>query len=159
MADAASKTVAIYEDAANLANLHDIVMPEPVSWWPLAPGWLLGAACLLLVLLYHVWRSWKTWRANAYRREALRQAGKATSLAEIGAILRRCALVLAPRDEVASLQGEAWPAWLRQRAPGWQEGELTEALASSLYSPEASTIDLEALRSRAVDWISTHRGP
>lgn len=159
MDEATSKPATPADGAADLANLHDIVMPEPASWWPLAPGWLLVLACLLLGLLYFAWRSWKTWQANAYRREALRQAAEATSLGEIAAVLRRCALVLASREEVAALRGEAWPSWLQQRAPEWQPGELTRALASSLYAPNPTTTELEVLRSRAVDWISTHRGP
>ena len=25
--------------ADSLAQLRDIQLPEPISWWPLAPGW------------------------------------------------------------------------------------------------------------------------
>ena len=26
-------------DPGSLQNLNDIVLPAPVPWWPLAPGW------------------------------------------------------------------------------------------------------------------------
>ena len=54
-----------------LAQLRDIQLPEPISWWPLALGWwvlivlaagILGWAALLLIRRY---------RANLYRRQAI----------------------------------------------------------------------------------------
>lgn len=39
-------------DAASLANLHDIVLPPSVSWWPLAWGWYLLSALLLVGLAW-----------------------------------------------------------------------------------------------------------
>ena len=58
-------------DAASLANLHDIVVPPPVSWWPLAWGWYLLGALLLAALAWGLVR-WRRWRlANRYRDLAL----------------------------------------------------------------------------------------
>tara|TARA_B110000003_G_scaffold144431_1_gene145497 strand:- start:1948 stop:2457 length:510 start_codon:yes stop_codon:yes gene_type:complete len=54
-----------------LAQLRDIQLPEPISWWPLALGWwvlivlavgVLGWVGLLLIRRY---------RANLYRRQAI----------------------------------------------------------------------------------------
>ena len=33
-------------DPGSLQNLNDIVVPGPVAWWPLAPGWYLLLAVL-----------------------------------------------------------------------------------------------------------------
>ena len=54
-----------------LKQLHDVGLPEPVSWWPQTIGWkiLLGIGLVLLsIWLYQQGRSWWT---NRYRREAL----------------------------------------------------------------------------------------
>ena len=59
-------------DLANLANLYDIVVPEPASlWWPLAPGWWAVIGLVFLALILIAWRLAVVWRRNAYRRVAL----------------------------------------------------------------------------------------
>ncbi len=35
-------------------QLQPIVLPEPVKWWPPAPGWWLLAATLLIAIV--LWR-------------------------------------------------------------------------------------------------------
>ena len=49
--------IAAMNDAGSLQNLNDIVVPEPVAWWPPAPGWYevkalwfqrLNTSCLLM---------------------------------------------------------------------------------------------------------------
>jgi hypothetical protein len=56
--------------------LRDIHLPEPVSWWPLAPGWWLCLALLVMLTAAALW--W--WRGAPLRR--LRRA----ALAELSAI-------------------------------------------------------------------------
>ena len=43
-----NKTIA----EASLDNLHDIIMPDAVGLFPLAPGWVM-VLLLLLALLFH----------------------------------------------------------------------------------------------------------
>jgi hypothetical protein len=56
-------------DAGSLQNLNDIVVPGPVSWWPLATGWYVLAALLIVILLILAIRQWRQWRRNRYRRQ------------------------------------------------------------------------------------------
>ena len=57
-------------DPASLQNLNDIVLPEAVSWWPLANGWYYLFGVLLLLLAWFAYRMIRSWRRNGYRREA-----------------------------------------------------------------------------------------
>jgi hypothetical protein len=34
-------------DLTSLENLYDIVMPPPIPWWPLAPGWYVVGGVLV----------------------------------------------------------------------------------------------------------------
>lgn len=106
--------------------LKDIHLPDPVSWWPLAPGWWL----LLLILLLAVAAVWWRLRAGAPRRRIKRlrtiaaielerlQAGYERSkdpgrtMQELSILLRRVAMTLAPRNQVAGLSGDNWISWL-----------------------------------------------
>ena len=85
------------KDAASLDNLRDIVESPPVSWWPLAPGWWVLLIALAIVTIIAVNRIWNQWKANAYRRSALKGLEMANSLAAIDGILKRTALAAYPR--------------------------------------------------------------
>lgn len=100
--------------------LRDLHLPDPVGWWPLAPGWWLLFA-MLLVWLAVVLRS--RHRRGAARRHAVRTLkrlerryaanGDAVQLAtDVSALLRRVMLAYAPRADVAGLTGVAWLEWL-----------------------------------------------
>lgn len=109
-------------DPTELA-LRDLHLPEPVNWWPLAPGWwvLIALAVAGLVWLLRHWL--RARKRHAARRHALRaldalvaEYGTHGSAVRLGSamseLLRRTMLAYAPRANVAGLTGEAWLAWL-----------------------------------------------
>ncbi|MEI8596133.1 DUF4381 domain-containing protein [Photobacterium sp. Hal280] len=54
-----------------LKDLTEIVLPDPVGWWPQTLGWqILGILALAFLLLWAVYR-YRLYRFNRYRREAL----------------------------------------------------------------------------------------
>lgn len=104
---------------ALLSQLRGIQTPD-VSGVP-APGWwLLGLIALLIVVaLMFVARQYKrlAWRREARAElERIRsQVGRvksSESLSGVSRLVRRIALVARPREDVASLQGDAWLAAL-----------------------------------------------
>lgn len=133
--------------------LRDLHLPEPVGWWPLAPGWWL---LLLLVVAGLVWfaRSYYLRRSRAAaRRYALRrlqsccdaygQHGSAVQLgSELSELLRRTMLAYAPRADIAGLTGEEWLAWLDQdlERPHFSEGDGRPLVEWPYRDPE-TTID------------------
>ncbi|MDG1818447.1 MAG: DUF4381 domain-containing protein [Porticoccaceae bacterium] len=56
-----------------LDQLRDIHLPEPISWWPLAPGWwiLILTGCALLAWLVRF--LYRRHNARLYRRQAQKQ--------------------------------------------------------------------------------------
>jgi Domain of unknown function (DUF4381) len=150
-------------EPGSLENLHDLVMPVPVSWWPPAPGWVIVSALLVMVLGWWLIRSIQHWQSNSYRREALVLLGKiGGSEAELPTLIKRVALSAYPRERVASLTGEQWLAFLDQTghtnvftmgAGRW--------LARLAYEPQLtaslSTTELNGLRTAVRDWILRHQ--
>lgn len=116
--------------------LRDLHPPDPVGWWPPAPGWWL---LLLFLAGGLVWLArWYLHRRsrNAARRYALRkleaycdeygQHGDAVRLgSQLSGLLRRTMLAYAPRADIAGLTGEEWLAWLDRdlEKPHFSEGD------------------------------------
>ena len=101
------------KDPASLENLHDIVEPVSVSfWWPLAPGWWVLLSLVFVGLLIGGIRSIRTYQKNAYRRLALRELDSLPTPHGLPILLKRVALAVYPREQVAGLSGDRWIAFL-----------------------------------------------
>lgn len=145
------------ESPPSLDRLHDLAVPPNVPWWPLAPGWQVVLALLALALLWGARAGWKRWRAQAYRRAALRELDGANDLTAIAEILRRTALEAAPRQVVTRMAGADWIAWLEQRSPEPLSPNVCNMLTTGIYGRPGATPDIGELRRFAALWIRQHR--
>lgn len=146
-----------------LADLRDIHLPEPVSWWPPAPGWWLLAALTLVVIAGLLWL-WRYRRRSTPRRAALaelarlraafRRDGDGTAVATgISALLRRLALAHFPRTQVAGLVGDAWLQFLDRTGGDNQfSAGPGRALIRAPYRP-TEAFEIEALLNVVETWI------
>ncbi len=146
---------------APLPGLRDIHLPDPVSWWPPAPGWwlLTVVAVTALCLSAVAWRRY----LRSPRRAAFKELERietdpgfadSTSMAQaLSGLLRRCALARFPRHEVAGLTGTTWLAFL-DRTGGTTEftAGSGRALLSAPYQTRSS-IDAESLFTLVEEWI------
>jgi len=143
------------EKEALLAQLRDIQSPD-VSLMPAAGWWMLLLGVALVTLL--LFRFYKRYQRRGWQREAraslarLRaEAGKSPvsqSLSATSKLVRRVVLAARPREEVASLEGEAWLDALDDICgkPLFKSG-FGQLLDQGPYqrSPQLSTDDLHAL--------------
>lgn len=143
------------QDATSLDRLNDIVVPPDVSWWPLAPGWYLVLALLSGLIAYFMVKWIVRFRANRYRRAALRQLAAANDISGIAEVLRRTALAIVPRTVVAGKSGKAWLDWLALQCPRTMPDQVREQLTSGIYGRPTDQ-DLAALREYANFWIQHH---
>lgn len=146
-------------EAGSLEQLHDIVMPAELPWWPPAPGWFLLALLLIATSVTLVHRRMQTWRKNAYRREAEDHLTQAKNAREVAEILRRTALAFAERKDVASLGGEEWVDWLSSRSPNPVPESVAHQLKEAPYRDQSTTAtdSIETLKVFATEWIRNHQ--
>ena len=104
-----------------LQNLRDIHLLTPISWWPLAPGWYVVMLIVLLLLIFLGYKITKYLRKGLRRKNALKSLLQLrsqypqqpqTTLIEISMLVKRCALSVYPRQQVAFLTGLAWLEFL-----------------------------------------------
>lgn len=160
-------------DPIRLENLHPIMLPPAPGLWPLAPGWYLLAAFVLLVLAVFSYRYIQARKANTYRREALDELAALQTMLDshedeialrtLPVLIKATALQAYERHEVASLYGEKWLEFLNTSLPAKQftrqDGELLMQLS---FSPVTvvSVIKRDQLKhlfASAGYWIKNHR--
>ncbi|MDQ1184475.1 DUF4381 domain-containing protein [Agrobacterium larrymoorei] len=138
-----------------LAQLRDIHLPQPIGWWPLAPGWwaLIALVCILsVVALVWIRIRRRSARFLALRElEAIKPDRQDEFLAQISSLLRRVARRRSAGADV--LTGEAWSAFLMQGKYGMSSNSAT-LLATGPYGPPANeNFEPEALRAETATWI------
>ncbi len=150
---------------ALLAQLHDILAPEPVGLWPLAYGWWLLLAVLAAAILIAVLAAFRVHRADRYRRQALAELNalpadsSAEGIQQLARLLKRTALSAYPmaRDRLPGLHGAPWIAFLNAccKQPVFSAADAA-LLTEAQYAPAAQTIDAE-IRTRVRYWLMHHQ--
>jgi len=140
--------------------LRDIHLPNPIGWWPLAPGWwllLFGVPALLILL----WWLWRLVRRKTVKKLALAElesiaqsnADARDKVQDLAILLRRVSLSLYPREQVASLVGEQWLAFLDSTmGNGSFSKGVGRLFIEAPYRREVQT-DLDALYALCREWV------
>ena len=105
-----------------LHELRDVHLPDPISWWPPAVGWwmiLLGSVLVVGLILWarsHRQRTRPRRVALAQLEQVKQQyavqADDQWAITEVSHLLRRYALAVFSRSEVAGLSGQSWLKFL-----------------------------------------------
>lgn len=145
-----------------LAGLRDIHLPDPISLWPLAPGWWLALAGLVAIALAALFIRQR--RQLSPRRAALHElheldrqyseSGDGPTLARgLSALLRRFALLKGERSEVATLHGEARAEFLGSEASPFSP-VLLQGIEAAVYQNASEPVPNE----EALAWIDAVGG-
>lgn len=135
----------------SLNNLRDIMLPEPPSLWPPTPEvWLLLAIVVTAVIIL-VYQRRRVKKRNAYRHAGLLLLEDVSSVHDVSVILKRVALAVFPREQVASLYGEDWAAFLQLTYKRRDYSLIAQAEPDEPASRKVTRL--------AADWIRHHRVP
>ena len=145
-----------------LEGLRDIHLPDPISFWPLAPGWWLAALTMVAaaLILHFVLRA----RRLSPRRAALGEleqleesyssTGDVSALAcGLSTLLRRVALLRGDRTKVASVHGDE-----RARLLGNEKNRFSPALVTGIENVMYQNPSTPVPREDALAWLDAARG-
>lgn len=159
------------QDPTDLRSMVEPVAPPPVPMGPDTPSAWLAIALLVAGMLTISWWLFRRWRAEAYRRAALRELDRvglraadrgqrAAALIELNALLKRTALAAWPRASVAALSGEPWLRFLASTGAPRVERRSLAPLNEVVYrSSAAANLDDAATRAvlaAARAWVRHH---
>jgi cbb3-type cytochrome oxidase subunit 3 len=147
----------------NPLPLKDIHLPEAISWWPPAIGWWLVVVLVLLLLAFGYWLYKRLTKKTAIKTASslLTELKLNTSqdglqkLQQLSTLMRRVAISIMPRQDVASLTGQKWMAFLDQKLDGkpFQSG-IGQLLAQAPYRQQSpSDAEILQLISLCEDWL------
>lgn len=153
----------------DLSQLHDIHLPAPVGWWPLAPGWYLLTATLVMLVVLAGFLCRRYYSNGRAKREALKalalcekqyqhDANSQLCTAEISELLKRVALAYYPRTRVAGLKGEAWITFLNSSVKGVRFDSVRVQLLELPWRPSRGQ-NVQLLFKIARKWIMKQGKP
>ncbi|MCG9737234.1 DUF4381 domain-containing protein [Shewanella insulae] len=140
-----------------LANLQDIITPAPVGVWPLAYGYYLLTLLLLMLMATLFIYIKRRGKQLAAKREALTLLSQVTPEdpqlpLTVNSLLKRSAMSYLPREQVASLQGDAWYAWLGAQVPT-MDPKLPDLLERRFQAGNLSPSEAMQLLDAAKAWL------
>jgi len=149
--------------------LKDIHLPVAMGWWPPAIGWWIVAggvplSCLLIIWLYK--RITKKTAVKSAKKllAVIKQdttAEDEDKLKQLSQLIRRVAISISPRAEVASLTGQAWLEYLDSSVKGkpFTLG-VGAVFADAQYrqSPHPD-LDITQLITLCENWLSAQKQP
>jgi len=149
-----------------LDELKDIHLPTSVDWWPLAPGWWVLAALILVVLALLILKRSRNRKHRQLTQAAIgsldqlaqdKTLDKAEWLKALSSLLRQIVINFHGREAGAGLVGKDWLAYLDRQGGGQEFSQgVGQVIASQPYQ-QSSDYDREALLKLVRQWVKSQR--
>lgn len=154
-----------------LYQLHDIQLPDPVGWWPLAFSWWILIFSVTSILVGMLWFYLEQKKRNAYRLTALQKRQEILNsefidqidkVAALNALLKQVAITAYGRNQTAALQNQEWVNFLADscnyvEAPGDLLSSIEVGYKNKHKLPALEKIQaLDTLADFSLKWIKGH---
>ncbi|MGH1485942.1 MAG: DUF4381 domain-containing protein [Cellvibrionaceae bacterium] len=151
----------------NTLPLDDIITPQTISLWPLAPAWwifLIAIITTIFISFLLFKRYIKKW---AYRKEALaltkqyHKQWKASNnhsefCQHLLTTLKRTAMTAYPSQSIETLYGKQWIELLNNQVKKPFDETLTHTICYGQYQKELIDTELDKLYQQCQYWINQH---
>jgi hypothetical protein len=120
----------------NKLQLHDIHVPEQISNFPVAPGWWILLAALILIGLWSYKKYNKNKSLNADKKQALAILASTDGLnaKECIALLKWTAMKYFSRQQLAKLYGKGFQDFLIKQLPPKHQDKFSQLISDGFVS-------------------------
>jgi primosomal protein N' len=128
---------------ADTLALQDIHVPEPISNYPIAYGWWILAALILLAIVLIIVKFKKLAKHNQVKKQALTQLKNTVDINnnELISLLKWAAMHYFSRVELAKLYGESLQHFLVKKLPEKHQIKFTELSDDAFKSQYQASFD------------------
>ena len=138
-------------------GLQDIQGIDQISFWPLAIGWWIVLAVVVVVvgtLIFIYLRrqerlhSWQHYTLNQLEQleQGLGPANSHRTAIQLSTLVRRLAIKKYSREECASLKGREWLSWLSENDAKKFDWMSAHCLIEAPFCPQDTVIDSQSLK-------------
>lgn len=148
--------------------LRDIHIPEAIGLWPPAIGWWV-LAVLIPLAIYLSYKLYKYITRKTALKSVKKQIkalkinqdlGEQQKLIELSSLMRRTAVSIFPREDVASLTGEKWLNFLDKKLANTSfNTETGQLLVDAAYRKAPNLNELMVLFDLCEDWLNQQKEP
>ncbi|RJE72809.1 DUF4381 domain-containing protein [Reichenbachiella sp. MSK19-1] len=139
--------------------LQGLYEPPPIPFAFETVGWSILAVLIVMMLLILIFFQIRKYVRNRYRREAIKEmeALQEAPLLSSFLIIKRVAIQVFGREEVATLHGREWLEFLEKSAKGVELLRYEEGIYDVLYADQSMTdATQQDIMSNVKKWIRTH---
>jgi hypothetical protein len=147
---------ALKQPSEQLAQLKDIHLPEQIHNYPIAYGWWILLAGLLVTLIFMIVKWQKRRKLSLAKKVALTKLKNTDNNDDVIALLKWAAFQYFPRNEVASLHGKSLKNYFLKKLPVKQQ-EKFQLLSDQQFNNKYQLTDNpenETLKEAAHLWLS-----
>jgi hypothetical protein len=140
-----------------LAQLQDIQLPDQIHNYPIAMGWWILAAVIIVMIFFITAKTLKTKRKARAQKQAIFQlTSNEPNLDNSITILKWAALQYFSRNDVANLYGDNFKEFLLEQLPEKHKKVFEQLCATTLESRYQTTIEDKAVQNvhdAAILWL------
>lgn len=141
-----------------LATLKDIQLPQVTGFWPLAPGYWILLAIVIILSFCVVVLIFRRHKVSIAKKQALRlltniDLDDSQYATKVNTLIKRTALSYLPRTQVAALDGDKWYQLLDLGMPKKHHGQLAKLLSARFSQHPLSLSDNQQLQQLASIWL------
>ncbi|MFP8844580.1 DUF4381 domain-containing protein [Shewanella baltica] len=143
-----------------LADLQDIIHPDPIGAWPWAIGyWLVLGLVIALITLLVIWlrKRARDFAPKKAAKQLLNQLDRQAPsyVSDVNSLLKRTAMSYLSREAIASLDGEAWATWLDSYLPAPKRQRIGHLLAKRHQPTPLTLAEANELHELAQAWLAS----
>lgn len=138
----------------DLSGLKDLHYPITPDWWPLAWGWYVVLAGILLLAFICVYKKRSSPIAYANREmKKIQKTAPEKQLKLLSQLMKRVAMLRYGREAIAPLSEESWQEFLLAADPNLLTKKQAHSLAYAIYNPNPEIPDKKLFTS-CQKWIT-----